>query len=464
MIESHTDAVSNEATNERGDVVEARVKAVMEHVTRDALLDALCGVVGIASPTGAEGELAEWIAANLSGPGLKAAVQRIDDRQANAVGVLRGTGEGPSILLYAPLDTFTTGDPARDIPWAAPAPRLDMEPRATVRGDDLVIGLGAGNPKGHVACIMVTLQALAAAGLDLPGDVVGGFGAGGMPSFAIDGVGVAGRANTGHGVGAGFLVERGYTTDYAVIAKPGWSVSHEEVGLVWLDVLVPGIHTYVGSRHRLPYRNAVSLAGAVAARLEAWLEGYAERHESGTMRPQGVVSSVRGGIDWLACSTPAAVRLRLDLRITTEQNPAVVTREVAAELRRIGAELGADLDVAQIAAIPATRTDPTSPIIRATVSAWEAVTGARHVPTLQNSGATDANILRMRGIPTARVGMPKVTAQAYGLPIDFTLGMNIIDLREARRLVETLVRTVLILPEMHGTAPARLFNAGLRSI
>ena len=426
--------------------VELDVARVMTHVTRDLLLDAVCGIVDTPSPTGAEADAAAWIAQQLARSGVASQVQHLDDLQANCVGTLHGLPGGPTTLLYAPLDTFTVGTSEHDVPWAGPELRADLQPRAIVHGD-LVQGLGAGNPKGHAACVLVALAALARSGVELPGDVVAGFGAGGMPSFAVDGVGVPGRRNTGHGVGAAFLLERGFSTDYAVIAKPGWCVSHEEVGLVWLDVLVPGIHTYVGSRHRLPYRNAVALAGEVAGHLEAWLEDYSARHQHGTMRPQGVVSSVIGGFERLAASTPALVRLRLDVRLTTEQTPAGVTREVAAEVRRLGERLGAELSVSQVAAIPATHTSPASPIVRAAVTAWEAVTGARHEPIRENSGATDANILRMRGVPTARVGMPKVTAGPDGGPVDFSLGMNLVDVQEMHRLVEVLVRTVLLVAD-----------------
>jgi succinyl-diaminopimelate desuccinylase len=162
------------------------------------------------------------------------------------------------------------------------------------------------------------------------------------------------------------------------------------------------------------------------------------------MRPQGIVSSVTGGSERLAASTPAQVRFRLDLRITTAQTPAGVTREVRAEVERLGEKLGAELHVEQVAAVPASHTPPDAPIIRAAVAAWEAVAGERHVPIMGNSGATDANILRMRGVPTARVGMPKVASTPAGAPVDFTAGMNLVDLREMRRLVEILVRTVLL--------------------
>ncbi|MFI5624820.1 hypothetical protein ACIA03_15260 [Nocardioides sp. NPDC051685] len=427
------------------------VGAAMAEVTRDRLLEAVCGLVDIPSPTGAERPAAEWITAQLDATGLETSLQIIDDHQANAVAVLRGPEDGPTVLLYAPLDTFTAGIPEVDLPWAGPALREDMVPRATVHGD-IVTGLAAGNPKGHAAAVMVAVSALAASGAPVSGDVVAGFGAGGMPSFAVPGVGTPGRQNTGHGVGATFLLERGYTTDHAVIAKPGWAVSHEEVGLVWIDVEVPGEHTYVGSRHRLPYRNAAALAAPVITRLEAWFDEYAAAHEVGTMRPQGIVSSVVGGFDRLAASTSALVRLRLDVRMTAEQTAPEVLREVRGQLRGLSEELGVPLVARQVAAVPGTRTEPDTAIVRATVAAWEQVAGRTHEPIAANSGATDANILRLRGVPTARVGMPKVAASPDGGPVDFTLGMNIVDLDATRGLVEVLIRTVLAIGSASSTS------------
>ncbi|AWB93694.1 M20/M25/M40 family metallo-hydrolase [Aeromicrobium chenweiae] len=434
-------------TGQTGADLDRSVAAVLEHVTRDLLLEAVCGMVDIASPTGGERPLATWIADTLTARGVDAAVQPIDAFQASAAATVPG-GDGPSLMLYAPIDTFTTGDESLDVPGASQTWRADLAARAVVDGD-VVEGLGAGNPKGHAAVVMAVLQAFRASGVVLPGDVVGGFGAGGMPSFAVPGVGEPERVNTGHGVGAALLLERGFTTDYAVIAKPGWHVLHEEVGLVWVDVLVSGLHTYAGSRHRLPYSNAVATAGRVAIALEEWLAGYATRHEHGTMQPHGIVSSVHGGFDRLAASTPAQVRLRLDLRLTTQQTPAGVVREVRDEMRRLSEELGVELQVRQVAAVPATHTSPASPVVRAAVTAFETVAGHPHQVTMGNSGATDANILRMRGVPTARTGMPKVGATPDGREIDFTRGMNLVDLTAMRKLAEVLVRTVMLLPGEH---------------
>ncbi|GGG24867.1 hypothetical protein GCM10007304_43430 [Rhodococcoides trifolii] len=436
----------------RRDSADEAIERVLAHLTRERLLAAVRAMVDIPSPTGGEALLAEWIASDLVSAGVDAEVQRIDTSQANAVATLHGGG-GPSLLLYAPIDTFTTGNPALDIPGAAVSWRPDLAPQAVVSGD-IVEGLGAGNPKGHGAVVLAVLHALHAAGVTPPGDVVGGFGAGGMPSFAVSGVGAPGRTNTGHGVGAGFMLERGYTTDFAVITKPGWTVLHEEVGLVWIDVTVSGRHTYVGSRHRIPYSNAVASAGRVAIALEDWLEEYAQRHRYATMTPQGIVSSISGGLERLAASTPAAVTLRLDLRLTTQQTPATVLREVRAMLAGLSAQLGVEVSARAVAAIPATHTPPDSPVVQATVEAFETVSGSPHQVVMDNSGATDANILRMRGVPTARVGMPKVAALADGSPIDFTRGMNLVDVREMQRLAEILIRTVFLLASKDDSARA----------
>lgn len=423
------------------DTDEQVVAAVMAQVERDQLLEAVCGLIDIPSPTGAEGPAASWLVEHMAAAGLDTTLQAIDGEQANAVGVLHGEPEGETVLLYAPLDTYTTGIAALDIPDAGPRMREDMLPRATVYGD-LVVGLAAGNPKGHAASILVAMEAMKRAGINLPGDVIAGFGAGGMPSFAVEGVGVPGRTNTGHGVGAAFLLERGFTTDHAIIAKPGWAVSHEEVGLTWIDVQISGQHSYVGSRHRMPYRNAARDAARVIEVLEDWCESYAERHEVGTMRPQGVVSSVHGGFERLAASTSASIRVRMDIRMTPEQTAQSVVREVRNALVPLETELGATFPVQQVASVPASRTDQDAPIVRAAVAAWEAVASQHHEPVLANSGATDANILRMRGVPTARVGMPKIQQGPEGRPVDFTLGMNAVDVGEMRRLVEVLVRSL----------------------
>lgn len=426
--------------NEHDAVSDEIVTRVMSHITEDRLRAAAHALAEIPSPTGREARLAHLLADRLTGAGFAATAQHLDAYQANAVGRFRGSGGGQDLMLYAPIDTLTTGEAEIDLPWIGDILRPDMLPEARDEGP-LVSGLGAGNPKGHAACILVLAEALGAVLPQLDGDLVVAFGAGGMPTNAIEAPGYPERANTGQGVGCSFLLERGWHTDHAVIAKPGDFVAHEEVGLCWFEITVPGIHTYVGSRHRLPYSNPIVTTAEVVTRLEAWLADYPSRHRTSTAAPQGVIGSIRGGWERMLAVSPATCRIRLDMRITPGTTPMALKRELAHYLAQLSTELDTALGLEMVLAIPGTHTPPDAPIVRTAVSAWERVAGKRHDPVPDNSGATDANILRARGIPTARVGMPKVTSEEF--EVDFSRGMNTVDVRTMRRLCEVLARIAI---------------------
>lgn len=419
------------------------IEAAWDKIDRARLAELVVGMVDIPSPTGEEAPLAAWLTGQLAASGLEATYQEIDDRQANAVGRLRGDGTGADLLLYAPIDTLTVGDPAEDVPWIGPELRPDMRPRAEVVGDH-VLGLGASNPKGHGAAVIAAAEAIAAAGVPLRGDLIVGLGAGGMPTNGRTTRGLT-RRNTGQGVGCSFMLEQGVWADHAVIAKPGWAVAWEEVGLCWFEVRVRGLFNYVGSRHRMTYRNPILLATKVIEGLERWFPEYAARHTDGLVAPQGIVASIEGGWPRMASVTPALCRFTVDLRTSPRSTPAEVRREFGAAVGRIVAEhpeLEVDWDL--VLAIPGTHTPEDAPVVVAAKAAWEELAGRPHEPIVANSGATDANILRNRGLSTARIGMDRIGPDAP-LPLDFPAGMNVVDLREAVRLTRHLVHTAISL-------------------
>ena len=422
------------------------VARIMSGITEDRLRAAARALAEIPSPTGREAPLAHLLANRLRAAGFAAAAQHIDEQQANAVGRLRGHGGGEDLMLYAPIDTLTTGEEHIDLPWIGSELRPDMRPGARDEGP-FVSGLGASNPKGHAACILVLAEAFAESGIEHEGDLVAAFGAGGMPTNAIDAPesGYPARANTGQGVGCSFLLERGWHTDHAVIAKPGDFIAHEEVGLCWFEITVSGIHTYAGSRHRLPYRNPIVTAAEVVTRLEAWLADYPARHRTNTAAPQGIIGSIAGGWERMLAVTPAVCRIRLDLRIAPGATPIETKRELAAYVAQLGTELDANLTTEMVLAIPGTHTPPGSPIVRTAIEAWEYTHGTPHVAVPDNSGATDANILRARGIPTVRVGMPKVVSDEF--EVDFSRGMNTVDVRAMRQLCKTLAHIAVTITE-----------------
>lgn len=418
-----------------------QVRAAESHISEESLRELIASMVDIPSPTGGERPLAEWVVQRLQRAGMQSRCQPIDDLQANALGRIVGDGTGASLLLYAPLDSLTTGEAALDLPAAGTHLRHDMLPRAVHEGD-LVVGLAAGNPKGHAACVIAAAEAIASADIALAGDLLVGLGAGGMPTNAVDGP-AARRQGTGHGVGCSFMLEQGWYPDFAVIAKPGWSVAWEEVGLAWFRIRVNGAFGYVGSRHRLGQRNPIVDAATLIGELEAFFGEYAAANTSGLVAPQGSIGSIRAGWDRTASFCPAVCELLVDLRTSPRTAPGAVERQFHDAMRSILArnpQLSCEWELCL--SIPGTHTDPASWIVRSAIEAWEGIEHRPHEPQFGTSGATDANILRGRGVPTARVGMPKVSGPD-GREVDFAMGMNAVDVRAMAQLTRLLVRTAI---------------------
>ena len=400
----------------------------------ERIVQILRAMVDTPSPSGAEGALARVICRELRSSGIPAEEQALDEQQSNAVGYLAGADNSAPLLLYSPIDTVLVGREEEDLPWAGAQLRADMRAESW-RASAHVFGLGAHNPKGHAACVLAAGEAINRAGVPLQRGLYLGFGAGGMPSNA--------RANTrtgsAHGAGCAEMLRRLPPIDSAVIAKSGWSVSWEEVGLAWIDVAVPGTHSYVGSRHLLPFTNAIEAAARLITRLEVWFDEWAQRHRSGLVAPQGVVSYIRSGWRRMPAFTPAVCQFSLDLRVSPRTSVAEVDAQFGAAFSRICAEIGVEASWRRHLFIPGTSTAESAPVVKRCIRAWEGVTATQHAATAGLSGATDANILRAAGIPTARVGLPKAS-----LPdLDFELGMNAVAEDDLQRLSELLIGVAL---------------------
>jgi acetylornithine deacetylase/succinyl-diaminopimelate desuccinylase-like protein len=412
---------------------------ILAELSRDRLREIVVEMTSIASPTGQERALAEHLAVRGRQAGLEGTCQVVDDGQANALLRRPGLGDGADLLLYAPIDTHTTGTEADDVPWVGPTLREDMVPRASVHGD-YVVGLGANNPKGHAACVLAAVEAASRAGAPLRGAVLAGFGSGGMPTNPRPG---AGGHDVGHGRGCAFMLEHGFRGDFAVIAKTGWAVAWEEVGLAWLRVRVHGALNYAGIRHFVRYENPIVRAAVVIEELERWFPEYTKANTSGLVAPQGSIGAIEGGWTYKPTFVPAACDLYVDLRLSPRTSVPDMRRQfedAIADIPRRHPEISLTWEI--LVAVPGTHTDPGSWIVQSCMRGWEDVEGRPHIPRANQSGATDANILRGHGIPTARVGMARVPDDAP-MPDDFSKGMNVVSLREMERLTRCLVYVIV---------------------
>ena len=161
------------------------------------------------------------------------------------------------------------------------------------------------------------------------------------------------------------------------------------------------------SRHLLPFTNAINDAGRLIARLETWFSEWAVQHRSGLVAPQGVVSQIESGWERMPAFTPAECRFQLDLRVSPRSNANDIDRQFGAVFKDFCEELAIDASWVRTVFIPGTTTPADAEIIKRCIRAWEATEGKPHQPLTGMSGATDANILRLAGIPTACVGLAK---------------------------------------------------------
>jgi acetylornithine deacetylase/succinyl-diaminopimelate desuccinylase-like protein len=362
-------------------------------------------MAAIHSPTGAEAPLAQFLVDHLRQAGTEARLQEIDAASANLHATLRGSGGGPSVLLYAPIDTHLEADPAQDIPWVGPELRRDMrpiDPALPLSGDpeELVIGLGAANPKGMAASLAEAFIALHEAGVPLKGDLTLAFAGGGMPSNATH------RGNRGLGDGVYHLISRGVTADFAIVMKPYNQVYHEEPGLCWFKVSVRGALGYAGIPHGRPgFESSIVPAAKVVLALEEWLQRYATANSSGQVSTQGWISAVRAGWPDKPAFPSATTEILLDLRCSPRTSPAEVRAQFGAAIEEIRrADPALKLDWEMLAAYPGASTDPDNWIIRSAIGAWEKVEGKKHEAVIPRGGQTDISLIRNLQIPTARIG------------------------------------------------------------
>jgi acetylornithine deacetylase/succinyl-diaminopimelate desuccinylase-like protein len=397
-------------------------------------------MTAIPSPTGEELALASYLAERLRAAGLEGTVQLVDGRQANAIGRLRGSGDGPELLVYAPTDTAFggSGDLAEDRPWLGDRPRPDfaLPPR---REGTKVIGLGAENPKGFAACAVAAAEALAraGAGASLRGDLVVALASGSMP---IGGRPGSDRRNLGFGSGITYMLEHGVTPDFAIVLKPGYAVVHEEVGLAWFRLTVRGLVGYTGARHKGPYRNVIVDAATVVSMLEAWFAEYTKANASGQVAPQGAVNAITAGHADRGAFNPATCEISVDLRVSPRISLREVARQLSEALERARAAVpGLDVTAEMTAGLPGSHTPPQSWIVQSLIRAWEDREQREHRAPGGGSGASDGAILRGHGIPTARIGLPPPDA-----PSPYPgFSMGVVDSGSMRRLTEVLVRAIV---------------------
>ncbi len=194
------------------------------------LLDTLSGLIAFDSSGGREVEVQEHMAGLLAEAGMETELWEIDlaalrahpafavelerERALGLVG-RAGRGRGPTLVLNGHVDVVPAGERER---WSSPPFR------ATRRGVH-VVGRGAADMKGGLACAIAAVRALRQAGIELEGSVM-------IQS-------VVGEEDGGLGTLA--TLARGHGGDAAIVLEPTrLAIAPAQAGAANFRITVPG--------------------------------------------------------------------------------------------------------------------------------------------------------------------------------------------------------------------------------
>jgi len=359
---------------------------VARHITPEAVRDTLVAMVDIASPTGREGALAEYIVGRLSKAGFNAHLQEVSEDRPNAVGVLPGSGDGPNLLFTGHMDTSYDGD----------EPYLKGEgfkARAVVR-DGWIWGLGANNMKSGLASALVALEAICREGIKLKGDLLYGGVVGETEKAAVDEF--RGSSVSGYGVGTRHMVLHGISADYSILCEPtNLRVCNANMGVLWVKITVGGTVSHAANSRHPSVINAIAEMHALQIALDRWIAQYEAAHVHLGEHPNVTVAAIRGGMPWRLARNPFECSLYLDIRTVPGQTAEQVKRSLRKVLIDFAAARGKPEPVLEVIVNdPATSIGENELITRVVCDAHKRVTGKESPFIIRRTGADSTHLNR----------------------------------------------------------------------
>lgn len=247
-------------------------------------------------------EIASYVISTLRSLGLEVRLLEPRPQRASVVGLLKGSGAGPSLMLNGHFDTVAVGD---------------MEhPFCGEYREGRIYGRGAYDMKGSVAACMSVMQALAKRKVELKGDVL-------LSAVADEEFESLGTSR----------VVRSHPVDACIVTEPtALKVCLAHKGFAWIEVTTLGEAAH-GSRFQEGI-DANMRMGRFLSRLEKLGERLLASTPHELVGPPSLHASViRGGTGWSTYSD------RCTLQIERRTVPGETSEQVTAEFQSILDEL-----------------------------------------------------------------------------------------------------------------------------
>lgn len=308
---------------------DARVQELRDFFQQGEAAELALTLGQINSPRGDEGEASKFVFDWLQKNKIDALCQQVLPDRYNAIGRLRGSGKGASLILNSHLDT-AYGAPD-DIWTAGRFSRGDLE--AWAEGDRLY-GQGIVNDKAPMAATLLALKAIQHFQLPLRGDLIFTGVCGEIGLAPIDEY--QGSQYEGKGMGTRYAVLHGIVADYALVAEcTNWCMTATECGDLFVKVSIYGRAVYTPFLSRAKDSpNAIVKSTKFIQAFETWASEYEKRNAyqapSGPVIPKASIGAIRGGLPYKPIETAGVCVLYLDIRIPPHGDPNHALRELRA--------------------------------------------------------------------------------------------------------------------------------------
>lgn len=308
------------------------VRNVFSKIDQDELVQLAMTLADIHSPTGREQELANFILNWFGENGFYSIKQVVEEERFNAIGVLHGTKDGPSLTLNGHLDTMLI--PGKPIEKAYVS-------------DGRVYGNEIGNMKAVLATIMIAAKAIKEAGVQLGGDlivatVVGEINTASVGPFQEP-------QDRGDGIGTRHLLANGIQSDYAIVADgTEYAIIRAQAGSAYFRITTKGDVQYSPFTRRpdniYESTNAIVKMTKVIDTIENWAREYERtkiyKFPGGQVMPKVSINVIQGGMpfmfgEWRTPFKPSQTPLNCDLYVDVRIPPSMTPMEIKHELVKV---------------------------------------------------------------------------------------------------------------------------------
>jgi len=277
-----------------GEMASPKERQVLDRIDEEGWLDLACELIPAGQPeaenpldpdepSGREEGAALVVAEKLRAMGFEVELVAKREGRPNVIGTLRGSKNGPTVIINDHLDTYPAGD------WKAWT-MTGRHPFRPTRHGDRLYARGTSDTRGNLACTLLAVRAIVAAGTALPGTL--------KCVYTVD------EEKDGPDGSIFLLDECGLSADAVIVCEPtGWTAADGRWGMG--IAVANGGHVLVeietrGSKTHLWRPDTGVNAVAKMAHLLTAFETMTFRHQpaerQGGTPPMTAIMRVSGGL------------------------------------------------------------------------------------------------------------------------------------------------------------------------